>query len=261
MEEGFPSLEEAGCKIGIGVATGADRMFIGPFDELDVEPDRKLPLVTTRDISSGEVCWRGLGVLNPFSDSGSLVELDAFPRLRKTLEARKHVIAKRHCVRKAPDNWYRTIDRIVPGLADRQKLLIPDIKGAAHVVYETGRLYPHHNLYYVVSDSWDLRALQGVLLSCVTRLTMTIYSTPMRGGYFRFQAQYLRRIRLPRWEDVPVGLRQELSDAAVRRDLAACDRASVKLYGLGEAELASLEEEKNSVEEMPRMAHIRCCLP
>jgi hypothetical protein len=39
-----------GCKVGIGVATGADKAFIGDFDALDVEPDRKLPLVTTKDI-------------------------------------------------------------------------------------------------------------------------------------------------------------------------------------------------------------------
>lgn len=247
IEEKFPLLEEVGCKIGIGVATGADRMFIASFDKLDVEPDRKLPLVSTRDICSGEVCWQGFGVLNPFSDSGALVDLNAFPRLKEYFEERKHVIAKRHCARKSPGNWYRTIDKIIPDLAARQKLLIPDIKGVAHVVYEKGGFYPHHNLYYVVSDAWDLRALQGVLLSGVTRLTMTSYSTQMRGGYFRFQAQYLRRIRLPRWEDVPIVLRQDLADAAVRRDLAACDRATFKLYGLSKADLTILEEEGNGV--------------
>ena len=50
LEADYPTLEETGCKVGIGVATGADQVFIGPFDELDVEPDRKLPLAMTRDI-------------------------------------------------------------------------------------------------------------------------------------------------------------------------------------------------------------------
>jgi len=44
LEQCFPPLEEVGCKVGIGVATGADKAFIGDFDALDVEPDRKLPL-------------------------------------------------------------------------------------------------------------------------------------------------------------------------------------------------------------------------
>src|SRR5690349_9561588 len=44
LEAAYPTLEEAGCKVGIGVATGADQVFIAPFDKLDVEPDRKLPI-------------------------------------------------------------------------------------------------------------------------------------------------------------------------------------------------------------------------
>ena len=39
--------------------------------------------------------------------------------------------------------------------------------------------------------------MQAVLLSGIARLFMSIYSTKMRGGYLRFQAQYLRRIRVP----------------------------------------------------------------
>jgi hypothetical protein len=242
LEQRFPSLEEAGCKVGIGVATGADKAFIGKFDALDVEPDRKLPLVTTKDIMSGEVQWRGLGVINPFSDAGGLVNLHEYPRLRRYLKDRQEVIASRHCAQKTPANWYRTIDRITPALASKPKLLIPDIKGEAHIVFESGELYPHHNLYYVTSDKWDLRALQAVLLSAVTRLFMTTYSTKMRGGFLRFQAQYLRRIRIPYWADVPESLRRELADAAIRRDLQACNHAVFNLYGLNHEERSALGE-------------------
>lgn len=152
LENQFPTLEEVGCKVGIGVATGADKAYIGDFEALDVEPDCKLPLVTTKDIVSGEVQWHGQGVINPFSDDGGLVELQNYPRLRRYLEGRREVIAGRHCAQKSPNNWYRTIDRITPALASRPKLLIPDIKGEAHIVFEGGELYPHHNLYYVTSD-------------------------------------------------------------------------------------------------------------
>lgn len=240
LEGCFPLLEEVGCKVGIGVATGADKAFIGNFDALDVEPVRKLPLVTTRDIMSGEVKWRGQGVINPFAESGGLVDLDEYPRLRRYLEARREVIGGRHCAQKAPANWYRTIDRITPTLAARPKLLIPDIKGEAHIVFEGGELYPHHNLYYITSDDWDLRALQALLLSAVTRLFVATYSTKMRGGFLRFQAQYLRRIRIPRWADVPGPLRRELAEAAIKRDVQACNQAAFKLYGLSHEERSAL---------------------
>lgn len=240
VESQFPALEQAGCKVGIGVATGADKAFIGDFESLDVEPDRKLPMVATRDIQSGEVIWRGQGIINPFAEDGSLVDLQDYPRLAHYFESHKAVIAKRHCAQKAPANWYRTIDRIWPELTSKPKLLIPDIKGEAHIVFEPGKLYPHHNLYYVTSESWDLRALQAVLLSSIARLFVATYSTKMRGGYLRFQAQYLRRIRIPFWQDVSENLRRELIHAANIRDLDACNRAVFKLYKLNQDERSAL---------------------
>jgi hypothetical protein len=232
LEQRFPSLAEAGCKVGIGVATGADKAFIGKLDELDVEPDRKLPLVMTRDILTGTVNWRGYGVINPFADGGGLVPLERYPLLKRYLEARREEIAKRHVAQKAPANWYRTIDRIYPDILKKPKLLIPDIKGEAHVVYDEGHYYPHHNLYYITSETWDLHALQAVLLSGIARLFISTYSTKMRGGYLRFQAQYLRRIRVPYWDDIPTQLRKRLANAGHQADLSACDAAVTELYGL-----------------------------
>ena len=120
------------------------------------------------------------------------------------------------------------------------KLLIPDIKGAAHIVYEPGSLYPHHNLYFVTATAWDLRALQAVLMSDVTHIFMGLYSTKMRGGYLRFQAQYLRRLRVPHWHNVPEKLRDELVHAAEARDSAACNAAVTTLYQLTPLERQAL---------------------
>ena len=240
LEQHFPPLEEAGCTVGIGVATGADHAFIGPYDTLDVEPSRKLPLVMTRDIVSGAVQWRGLGLVNPFVEEGGLVDLHAYPRLKTYLEAHKDRLAKRHIAKKRSANWYRTIDRIHPALAQKQKLLIPDIKGEAQVVYEDGQLYPHHNLYFITSEEWDLRALQAVLRSGIARLFVSVYSPRLRGGYLRFQAQYLRRIRLPRWQDVDTRLKKTLIAAAQRDDVEACTQAVCRLYSLSKREQALL---------------------
>lgn len=240
LEECFPLLEEVGCKVGIGVATGSDKAFINDFTALNVEPDRKLPLVTTKDIMSGEVKWCGKGVINPFSESGKLVALNEYPLLQSYLEARRDSIAKRHCARKNPNNWYRTIDRITPALTSKPKLLIPDIKGKANIVFESGKLYPHHNLYYITSDDWNLRALQAVLMSAVTHLFIATYSTKMRGGFLRFQAQYLRRIRIPNWSNVPDSLRQELTEAAIKLDVQACNQAVFKLYKLSHEEQSAI---------------------
>lgn len=236
LEGMLPTLEDAGCKVGIGVATGNDAVYIGKMKDLDVEPSRKLPLVRTQDLQDGQVQWQGRGVLNPFESDGQLVDLARYPRFAAHLDAHAAHIKARHVAKKNPDRWFRTIDRIYPALAKTPKLLVPDIKGDAHIVYEDGKLYPHHNLYFITASDWDLRALQAVLMSGIARLFVGAYSTTMRGGFLRFQAQYLRRIRVPYWKDVPKSVQKALHDAAVAGDRDAANRATYQLFGLSEVE-------------------------
>jgi hypothetical protein len=236
LESTFPTIEQAQCKVGIGVATGCDRVFIGAMDELPVEPARKLPLVMARDLVDGGIRWGGKGVLNPFEDSGQLVPLDAFPRFERYLVEHRDAVTGRHVAQRNPDGWYRTIDRIQPGLLETPKLLVPDIKGEGVFVIDDGRYYPHHNLYYITSDEWDLRALQTVLRSSLTLMVVATYCTRMAGGFLRFQAQYLRRIRLPHWHHVSEDLRERLGAAATMKTQDEIDSPVFELYGLSDAE-------------------------
>ena len=199
IERRTPTIEEAGCTIGIGVATGADRIFIGPMASLPVEPERRLPLAMTADLRDGRLQWGGTAMVNPFLPDGSLAPLEAFPLLRRYVEAHQEALAGRYCVRKRPDQWYRTIDRVIPGLQRAPKLLIGDIQARPNFVYDPGTLYPHHNVYFVVSQKWPIEHLHKVLTSAMSSLFICAYSTKVKGDYVRFQAQYLRRIRLPAW--------------------------------------------------------------
>ena len=90
-----------------------------------------------------------------------------------------------------------------------------------------------------------MQALQAVLLSDLTRLFIATYSTRMRGGFLRFQAQYLRRIRLPQWGGVSVDLRTRLVAGAVALDIAACNAAVAELYSLTEQERTALANSRN----------------
>jgi hypothetical protein len=62
----------------------------------------------------------------------------------------------------------------------------------------------------------------------------------MRGGYLRFQAQYLRRIRLPLWSGVPENVREALVEAANSEDMEACNKAVIALYRLTLEEAAAM---------------------
>ncbi len=236
IEQCYPTLEQASCRVGIGVATGCDRVYIDAFDALPVEPDRKLPLVMARDLVDGKIAWGGKGVLNPFDESGKLVSLNAFPKLESYLRIHHEAIIGRNVAKRDQTGWFRTIDRIRPGLLETPKILVPDIKGEGVFVIDDGSFYPHHNLYFITSGEWDLRALQSVLRSSLTLMTIATYCTRMAGGFLRFQAQYLRRIRLPRWSNVSEDLRMKLIAASGPRSQDDLDAPVNELYGLSSAE-------------------------
>lgn len=234
LEAEFPSLEEAGCKVGIGVATGCDRVFIGDFDALPVEHARKLPLVLARDLVDGRIAWSGKGVVNPFEEDGRLAALDDNPRFAAYLQSNREAVAKRHVATKNPVGWYRTIDRITPSLLEKPKLLVPDIKGEAVFVLDEGRYYPHHNLYYITSENWDLRALRTILRSSLSLMIVSTYCTRMAGGFLRFQAQYLRRLRLPRWEALTESQRAALRSADTETNINVIDSIVFALFSLND---------------------------
>ncbi|WP_110514556.1 Eco57I restriction-modification methylase domain-containing protein [Herpetosiphon llansteffanensis] len=240
LERTFPLIEETGCSVRIGVATGADKIFIQPYDNFPIEDDRKLPIVKPQDIVSNAIQWHGLGVLNPFNDDGTLINLQDYPRVSAYLSAHESVLRQRHCARMNPRSWYRTIDRIHPTLTTTPKLLIPDIKDEPHIVYDQGNFYPHHNLYVITATQWDLHALLTVLRSKIMHLFIAAYSTKISGGYFRFQAQYLRRIRLPMWSDISLDLQQALCEAGRTNNIQEGLKATFDLYTISAHEQSLL---------------------
>jgi SAM-dependent methyltransferase len=235
LERDFVEVEDAECKVGIGVATGADKIYIGNFTDLPVEDARKLPLAMAPDLQDGALVWGGKGVVNPFEPDGSLAALDRYPRFAAYIHKHQDTLARRHVAQKSASGWYRTIDRIYAELTATPKLLIPDIKGEPMVVFDEGGYYPHHNLYFVTSSTWDLRALATILRSSVAVLFVSAYCVKMAGGFLRFQAQYLRRIRIPRWADVSETTRAALIGASPT-DPTAIDRAAFAAYRLTDAE-------------------------
>jgi hypothetical protein len=233
LEERFAPLEDEniGTKIGIGVATGADQVFV-TTDPALVEPDRLLPLAMTADTRQGTLRWSGHYLVDPWAKRGSLVDLDAYPRLRAYLCSHQEKLLGRHITRQRPREWYRTIDPVNHRLTDQPKLYFPDMKLTSNPVLDRGETYPHHNLYYLTSKAWDLEVLGGLLFSRVAQLFIEAYCVRMRGGTLRFQAQYLRRIRVPDPDSLPEQVCDELRQAFRARNRNAATAAAIKAYGI-----------------------------
>lgn len=233
LESRFPPLQDAstGTVVGIGLASGCDDVYLTD-DPTAVESERLLPMLQAGDIASGAVAWSGDHLINPWDDNGALVDLRQHPKLSAYLAEHEPRLRSRFVARRRPEHWYRTIDKVNPTLTERPKLLLPDLKAAAHPVLDEGGYYPHHNLYFVTSDVWDLEVLGGLLLSDFANLFVGAYCVKMRGGCYRFQAQYLRRIRVPDPAAVRSADRRRLAAAFNDRDADRATAVTAKLYGV-----------------------------
>ena len=231
LEDRFESIESGSTRVGIGVATGADAVFITD-DATVAEPDRLVPLLMTTDITSGSVDWQGRYLANPWAGKGQLVDLDAYPRLQRHYEAHRVQLQGRYVARKNGSDWYRTIDPVHSELIPQPKLLFPDMKMVSHPVLDEGGFYPHHNLYYVTSTEWDLAVLGGLLLSGVAQFFIESYAVRMRGGTLRFQAQYLRRIRVPSPASLGAAAQDALAAAFLARDVSTATELALAAYGI-----------------------------
>lgn len=247
LAQRFPPLEgsDRRTRVRIGVATGADSLFVTKDPEL-VEAERLLPLSMVRDTQQDRFEWSGHYLVDPWvSDDpptrthplGGLVDLGAYPRLKSYFEAKAEALRgrKRHF-----STWYQTIDRVDHSITVRPKLLFPDMKMTSRPVYEGGGYYPHHNLYYVVSDVWPLEVLGGLLLSQIADLFIKTYAVKMRGGTQRFQAQYLRRICVPPFDGIGEVDRKALADAFEDRDVERATGIALKLYGVSVSTLSEV---------------------
>lgn len=232
LEQEFYPLDSkgTGTRSGIGVASGADGIYLTKNPDL-IEPERLLPMALARDIGTGYLEWSGTYLVNPW-EGNALVPLARFPRMREYLESVEDQLRGRHVGKKNPNLWYRTIDRVEAGLQGKPKLYIADIKDRLNPVLDRGETYPHHNLYFIQSAGWDHEVLGGLLLSDVAQFFVECYGVRMRGGYLRFQAQYLRRIRVPRPQDISPSLADALVRSFRERDRALATEIALELYGI-----------------------------
>lgn len=93
----------------------------------------------------------------------------------------------------------------------------------------------------MTSQTWDLNALKAILLSNITTLFISEYSTKMQGGCLRFQAQHLRKLRLPLWTDINENTKKQLIIAGKKADHQnAVIILASKIYSLTHQEVDAL---------------------
>ncbi|MGN0855115.1 MAG: Eco57I restriction-modification methylase domain-containing protein [Kiritimatiellia bacterium] len=203
----FPTIPKSaeGTEIGIGVASGADDIYINAQRTTSIESCCLLPLVASEDIRDGCISWDGRYLLNPYDDDDDtrMRDLERYPLAAAYFDSHAQKLKARYCARKRPHDWYRTLDRVKYALLRSPKILIPDIQMGGNVALdECGTYYPHHNVYWITSAQWNLKALCALLRSSFVTSQVRNVSVQMRGGSIRYQAQNLRNVHIPAWSSL-----------------------------------------------------------
>jgi tRNA1(Val) A37 N6-methylase TrmN6 len=220
---------EQGFQIGIGVATGADKIFIINEAHKDkIENSRILPIITTKDLLSNNINWKKQFVINPY-ENGQLCDLEKYPKLKHYLEQHKEKLKQRHTAKVNPEKWFKTIDKIKPELVKKPKLLLPDIAGIKKLLIDVGEFYPHHNLYYVTGQSVNnLKILASILMSDFVREQLSQIGIRMNGGFPRFQSHILKKLRIPNLENLNSNEKEDLIKSYDNLDLLLINKIMIK---------------------------------
>ena len=228
----FKTIEQQGFKIGIGAATGADAVFVSCDLPEKVETELILPSINARDLRGNQLNWRGEYLLNPYKSDGTLVDLADYPLAKAYLEQHRERLTARHIVRKSPAKWYKTIDRITPGLLRQPKILLPDMSGNTFVFVDDGLFYPLHNIYYITGlSSVQLRLLAAFLMSDFVRRQLSAVTNTMNGGFLRWQCQHLRKLRIPNLNAISAEDVQQILAFYESREISSINTKIAELYG------------------------------
>ena len=102
-------------------------------------------------------------------------------------------------------------------------LATSSVLGGNVALDECGSYYPHHNVYWITSRKWNLKALCVLLRSSFVTSQIRNVSVQMRGGSIRYQAQNLRNVHIPAWSSLSEGNVEKLVSAYESNDTEYLD--------------------------------------
>jgi adenine-specific DNA-methyltransferase len=194
----FPKIEDAGCAIRVGSATGCNEVFLGSRQEVSVERSRLLPFVNAHSIKRGKVRWTGTYIVNVFDANGKVVTLARFPRMAAYLRRHKNRLQARAKASKSKI-WWRSIDSLHPDWHAARKLLVIDVSVSPVIGLDSAGYCAGSGVYQIKSSDWPLNDLLVFLSAGVLGLFVSALSAGAANGFHRFQKNQIAAVHLPLW--------------------------------------------------------------
>ena len=195
----FPKIEEVGCIIRVGSATGCNPVFLGSRREISIERSRLLPFVNAQSIERGRVRWAGTYIVNVFDADGKVVTLARFPRMAAYLRRHKTELQARAKASKSKI-WWRSIDSLQADWYAARKLLVIDVSATPVIGLDSVGYCAGSGVYQIKSNGWPLPDLLVFLSAGVLGLFVSALSAGAANGFHRFQKNQIAAVHLPRWD-------------------------------------------------------------
>jgi adenine-specific DNA-methyltransferase len=208
----FPKIENAGCTIRVGSATGCNEIFLGSRRELAFERSRLLPFVNAYSIKAGKVLWTGTYIVNVFDANGKVVTLTRFPRMAAYLRKHKARLQARAKASKSKI-WWRSIDSLHPDWYAARKLLVIDVSARPVIGLDSVGYCAGSGVYQIKSGDWPLIDLFVFLSAGVLGLFVSALSAGAANGFHRFQKNQIAAVHLPRWDQLDPGWKKKFKAA------------------------------------------------
>jgi hypothetical protein len=247
----FPKIEDAGCTIRVGSATGCNEVFLGSRLEISIERSRLLPFVNAHSIKRGKVYWTGTYIVNVFDANGKVVTLARFPRMAAYLRGHKTQLQARAKASKSKI-WWRSIDSLHPDWYAARKLLVVDVSASPVIGLDSIGRCAGSGVYQIKSSDWPLTDLLVFLSAGVLGLFVSALSAGAMNGFHRFQKNQIAAVHLPRWDQLDAKWKKKFKAARRAKKGGAVLKLVAEQYGCNASLLANY---------VARDWHHFCCKP
>ena len=190
------TLVDRGCVVRVGPALGVTSAFVMEPGKVDIEPELLLPWVSSSEVRGGTVQWRGRYVISVFGETGELVDLAEYPKLKRHLMRYRRELESRYIVRHGGRPWYRTIERLNPDRWRRPKLLVPDIVKNPTVALDHSGFIPSHGVYAIFPPADQIEAIYALLREGGLASALSGIAPTLNNGYVRCYKHFLNAIRI-----------------------------------------------------------------
>ncbi|MFB6186907.1 MAG: Eco57I restriction-modification methylase domain-containing protein [Halobacteriaceae archaeon] len=204
--EGHSSqLEDAAQRISVGVATGADRIFVENRNDIpeSLHQEWGFPTISGKELEFNDGVEGSESVfLCPYDEEGNLADEENLGELGEWLETDPQIkerLKDRSCVRKDDEAWYGWHEN--PQMQDllSPKIVWRDITDEPKFWIDRGGDYiPRHSVYYLVPrESVDMQELVEYLNSQPVREWLFSNCQRAQNGFIRMQSEVLKQLPVP----------------------------------------------------------------